>query len=109
MLIQRCGLSGLPAGVALSGTDRPTAVAARTSRAGPGSPGRRAHRFRIRIHRSGTKAFVVNYRTGDSGRKTPNKRVVLGRNSPPIIYEASIRGGPRSILLAEPCTKARSA
>ena len=35
--------------------------------------------FSVRIHPSGTKAFIVNYRTGDGGRKAPNKRVVVGR------------------------------
>ena len=32
-----------------------------------------------RVHPSGAKAFLVNYRAGDGGRKAPNKRVVVGR------------------------------
>ena len=35
--------------------------------------------FGVRIHPTGTKAFIVNYRAGDGGRKAPNKRVVIGR------------------------------
>lgn len=35
--------------------------------------------FGIRIQPSGTKSFIVNYRSGDGGRKAPNKRIVIGR------------------------------
>ena len=38
--------------------------------------------FGVRIHPSGTKAFIVNFRTGDGGRKAPNKRVVISRYGP---------------------------
>ena len=34
--------------------------------------------FGVRVHPSGAKAFLVNYRAGNGGRKTPNKRVVVG-------------------------------
>lgn len=35
--------------------------------------------FGIRIQPSGTKSFIVNYRSGDGGRRAPNKRIVIGR------------------------------
>ena len=35
--------------------------------------------FGVRVHPTGAKAFVVNYRAGNGGRKAPNKRVVVGR------------------------------
>ena len=31
--------------------------------------------FGVRIHPANSKSFLVNYRAGDGGRKTPNKRV----------------------------------
>ena len=35
--------------------------------------------FGVRVHPSGAKAYIVNYRAGNGGRKAPNKRVVVGR------------------------------
>ena len=35
--------------------------------------------FGVRVHPSGAKAYLVNYRAGTGGRKAPNKRVVVGR------------------------------
>ncbi len=35
--------------------------------------------FGVRVHPSGAKSYLVNYRAGNGGRKAPNKRVVVGR------------------------------
>ena len=35
--------------------------------------------FGVRVHPTGTKAFIISYRTGDGGRKAPSRRVVIGR------------------------------
>ena len=35
--------------------------------------------FGVRVHPTGTKSFIVNYRSGDGGRKAPNRQIVLGR------------------------------
>ena len=44
--------------------------------------------FGVRIHPSGTKAFIVNYRSGDGGRKAPNRQVVIGRYGPVTVDQA---------------------
>ena len=35
--------------------------------------------FGVRVQPSGTKAFVVNYRTGSGGRRARNRRIAIGR------------------------------
>ena len=35
--------------------------------------------FGVRVQPSGTKAFIVNYRTGSGGRRARNRRVAIGR------------------------------
>ena len=36
--------------------------------------------FGVRVQPTGTKVFVVNYRSGNGGRRAPNRRVVIGRH-----------------------------
>ncbi|MCY4238620.1 MAG: Arm DNA-binding domain-containing protein [Rhodospirillaceae bacterium] len=47
--------------------------------------------FGVRIHPAGTRTFIVNYRSGDGGRKAPNKRVSLGRYGPMTVEQARKR------------------
>ena len=35
--------------------------------------------FGVKVHPSGVKSFIVNYRAGDGGRTAPHRRVVLAR------------------------------
>ena len=35
--------------------------------------------FGVRVHPSGTKTFLINYRTGSGGRTARNRRVAIGR------------------------------
>ena len=35
--------------------------------------------FGVKVHPSGLKSFIVNFRTEDAGRNAPNKRIVVGR------------------------------
>ena len=44
--------------------------------------------FGVRIHPSGAKSFIVNYRDGAGGRQAANKRVVLGRYGPVTPHQA---------------------
>ena len=48
--------------------------------------------FGVRVQPSGVKAFLVNYRTGDGGRRAPNKRVVIGRYGRISVEQARRRG-----------------
>ena len=52
--------------------------------------------FGVRVQPTGTKAFIVNYRTGNGGRKAPNKRVVIARHGRMTPNEA--RRFPQELL-----------
>ena len=38
--------------------------------------------FGVRVQPSGLRSYLVNYRTGDRGRRAANRRIVIGRHGP---------------------------
>ena len=52
--------------------------------------------FGVRVHPSGLRSYLVNYRAGDRGRKAPNRRIVIGRHG--LVTADQARRRAREIL-----------